>query len=196
MNHNYKIALSGAAAGKRVKKAEEKAEAIGKAIAETGCILITGATSGVPYYGAQGAKKAGGIVIGFSPAATKLAHIKSYRLPVDYHDVIVYTGFEYAGRNLLMTRAADAVIVVSGRIGTLNEFTIAFEDNKVIGVLLNSFGVADDIAGIVARAERGRGKIVYNTDPAKLVKEVIQKLEEDEKKESNLRHHHSRQRND
>ncbi len=180
---SYKIAISGAAAGKRVNKAKEKAELVGQAIAEAGCILITGATSGVPYYAAQGAKKAGGVVVGFSPAATKLAHIKSYKLPLDYHDVVVYTGFEYAGRNLLMTRAADAVIIVSGRIGTLNEFTIAFEDHKIIGVLLDSFGVADDIAGIVARAERGPGKIIYDTDPKKLIKEVVQKLEEEEKEE-------------
>lgn len=192
---SYKIAISGAAAGKRVKKAQAKAELIGQAIAETGCILITGATSGVPYYAAQGAKKAGGVVIGFSPAATKLAHIKSYKLPLDYHDVIVYTGFEYAGRNLLMTRAADAVVIVSGRIGTLNEFTIAFEDNKITGVLLDSFGVADDIAGIVARAERGPGKIVYDTDPGKLIKKVVQKLEEEEKQENNVRHNNNRKRN-
>lgn len=189
---SYKIAISGAAAGKRVNKAKEKAELIGQAIAGAGCILITGATSGVPYYAAQGAKKAGGIVIGFSPAATKLSHIKTYKLPTDYHDVIVYTGFEYAGRNLLMTRAADAVIIVSGRIGTLNEFTIAFEDDKITGVLLDSFGVADDIAGIVARAERGPGKIIYDTDPRKLVRKVVQKLEEEEKEENNVRHNHNR----
>lgn len=188
---NYKIAISGSAAGKRVKKAQQKAESIGQAIAEAGCILITGATSGVPYYAAQGAKKAGGIVIGFSPAATKLAHIKSYKLPTEYHDVIVYTGFEYAGRNLLMTRAADAVIIVSGRIGTLNEFTIAFEDNKVIGVLLDSYGIADDIASIVSRAERGPGKIVYDTNPRKLVEEIIENLAKEEKRED-VRHNHNR----
>lgn len=176
---NYKIAVSGAAAGTRVQKAKTKAELIGQAIAEAGAVLITGATSGIPYFAAQGAKKAGGTVIGFSPAATKQAHIKTYRLPLDYHDVIVYTGFEYAGRNLLMTRAADANIIVSGRIGTLNEFTVAFEDKKIIGVLLDSGGIADDIAGIVARAKRGPGKIIYDTDPKKLIEKVIKELKKE-----------------
>ena len=58
---------------------------------------------------AKGAKEAGGIVIGLSPAVSKAAHVKSYRLPLDYHDLIVYTGFDYAGRNLLLTRSADAI---------------------------------------------------------------------------------------
>ena len=50
-------------------------------------------------------------------------------------DLIMYTGSGYSGRNLQLTRTSDAVIVGCGRIGTLNEFTIAFEDNKPIGVL-------------------------------------------------------------
>jgi len=178
---SYKIAVSGAARGKRVQKAREKAMLIGQAIAEAGCILITGATSGIPFFAAQGAKKAGGTVIGFSPGATKLDHVKSYKLPLDYHDVVVYTGFDYAGRNLLMTRAADAVIIVSGRIGTLNEFTIAFEDKKIIGVLLDSGGVADEIQGIVKRAKRGHGHVSYEANPKILIQKIIQALEKEDK---------------
>jgi len=82
-------------------------------------------------------------VIGFSPAASEKAHVKSYRLPTDFHDVIVYTGFNYSGRNLILTRSSDAVIIICGRMGTLNEFSIAFEDNKPIGVLTGSGGTAD-----------------------------------------------------
>lgn len=176
MNHNYSIAVSGAAGGKRVQKAKVKAEEIGKAIAQSGCVLVTGATSGIPYFAAQGAKKAGGLVIGFSPAATKKAHLKTYRLPLDYHDVVVYTGFEYAGRNLILTRSADAVIVVSGRIGTLNEFTSAYEDDKVVGVLTGSGGTADQIQDIIKKANRGPGKIIYNSDPKKLIQKVVNAL--------------------
>lgn len=179
---SYKIAVSGAAAGKRVQKAKKKAMQVGQTIAETGSLLITGATTGIPFFAAQGAKKAGGTVIGFSPAATKKDHVKSYRLPLDYHDVVAYTGFEYAGRNLLMTRAADAVIIISGRIGTLNEFTIAFEDKKIIGILLESGGIADEIQGIVKRAKRGRGHIFYESDPKILVGKIIQALKKEDKK--------------
>src|SRR3989338_5962918 len=119
----YKICVSGAAeTGHCAIDALEKAEQIGRAIADAGMVLVTGATTGIPYWSAKGAKEAGGIVIGLSPASSESAHIKSYKLPTDYHDLIVYTGFDYAGRNLLLTRSADAVITICGRLGTLNEF--------------------------------------------------------------------------
>lgn len=172
----YTIAVSGAAAGETIKKARKKAEELGKTIAEHGAVLITGATSGLPDYAARGAKKAGGTVIGFSPASTRSSHRKTYKLPVDYMDVIVYTGFEYAGRNLLLARSGDAVIVVGGRIGTLNEFTVAFEDNRLIGVLLGSGGISDEIQHIINIAKRGPGNILYDKDPKKLVERIIHEL--------------------
>ena len=89
-------------------------------------------------------------------------------------DVIVYTGFDYAGRNLLMTRAADGIIIISGRMGTLNEFTIAFEDQKPVGVLEGSGGMADRIRDLTQGPLRGEKKIVYDKDPKQLVKKLIQ----------------------
>lgn len=177
----YTIAVSGAAAGSTVKKSKKKSEELGRAIAEHGAVLITGATSGLPQYAAKGAKKAGGTVIGFSPAATRAAHCKTYKLPVDYMDVIVYTGFYYAGRNLLLARSGDAVIVVGGRIGTLNEFTVAFEDKRLVGVLLGSGGISDEIQHIINIAKRGPGNILYNKDPKKLIEMVIHELKESER---------------
>ncbi|MAF14132.1 MAG: hypothetical protein CMI53_04555 [Parcubacteria group bacterium] len=179
---NYKIAVSGAAAGECVKGSKEKAEEVGRSVAEHGFVLTTGATSGVPYYAAKGAKKAGGTVIGFSPAVSKIAHLKTYKLPLDYHDLIVYTGFDYAGRNLILTRSADAVIVVCGRIGTLNEFTVAFEDNRVIGILEGSGGIADHVRSILDIAKRGEGRIVFDKDPRKLVDKVASELKKEDAK--------------
>ena len=146
---------------------------MGRLIAEQNMILVTGATTGLPYWAAKGAKEAGGIVIGFSPAASKIAHVKTYHLPLEYHDLLVYTGFDYAGRNLLLTRAADAVITIGGRMGTLNEFTIAFEDQKPQGVLLGTGGLADDLQGIIKEAHRGNGKLVFESDPVLLLEKVL-----------------------
>ena len=173
-----KIGISGASeTGHCAPDAVEKAEAIGREIAKAGLILVTGATTGIPYWAAKGAKEAGGLVIGLSPAASEAAHLKTYHLPVDYHDVIIYTGFEYSGRNLLLTRAVDAVIVICGRIGTLNEFTIAFEDQKPTGILEESGGTADMIDDIVKKSHRGPGKIVYDKDPQELVAKLYALLE-------------------
>ncbi len=182
----YKICVSGAAeTGYCAPDALEKAEQIGRAIAEAGMVLMTGATTGIPYWSAKGAKEAGGIVIGLSPAASELAHIKSYHLPTDYHDLIIYTGFEYSGRNLLLTRSADAIITICGRMGTLNEFTIAFEDNKPIGILTGTGGMADEIKGIIEKAHRGPGKVVYDSNPEKLLEKLLVLIEKEKKVANN-----------
>lgn len=173
----YKICVSGAAAGPLTKTAGPKAYELGKQIAMEGAVLLTGATTGLPYEAARGNFEHGGLCIGFSPAATALAHMKSYRLPCRYHDVIVYTGFDYAGRNLMLTRAADAVITIGGRMGTLNEFTIAFEDKKLIGVLLDSGGIADEIQHLLHTAHKSiKAHLIFDTDPKSLVHKVVETL--------------------
>ncbi|MFH2104711.1 MAG: hypothetical protein ABII72_00545 [Parcubacteria group bacterium] len=176
----YKICVSGAATTKHCADTTlAKAKELGREIVRQDGVLVTGATTGVPYWSAIGAKEEDGISIGISPAASEIAHIKKYRLPTDYFDLIIYTGFEYAGRNLLLTRSSDAVIIVCGRIGTLNEFTIAFEDKKPIGVLIGTGGTADKIEKIVSEAHRGPGKIVYDSDPKILVKKLVQLIDEE-----------------
>ncbi len=170
----YAICASGAAETSHCGKgAFEKAEAIGAEIIRQGAIVVDGATTGFPYWVAKGAKSEKGTVIGISPAASELEHIKKYQLPTDFHDLIIYTGNGYSGRNLLLTRASDAVLVGCGRVGTLNEFTIAFEDDKPIGVLEGEWETDELIKEIIARSHRGPGKVVYDPDPKKLIEKVM-----------------------
>jgi hypothetical protein len=170
----YKVCVSGAAeTGLCSPDAIAKAEAVGAYIAKAGMVLVTGATSGIPYWAAKGAKEAGGFVVGFSPASSEAAHIKTYHLPTDYHDIIVYTGFDYDGRDLIVTRASDGIISICGRIGSLHEFTTAFEDNKPSGVLEGTGGAADMIREILVKGKRGFGKTVFDRDPKELVAKVI-----------------------
>lgn len=171
----YKICVSGAAeTGHCAPDALEKTKELGKQVVLHGAVLVNGATTGAPYWAAIGATEAGGFVIGISPASSEIEHIKKYKLPMDYHDIIIYTGFGYSGRNLLLTRASDAIIITCGRLGTLNEFTIAFEDEKPIGVLTGTGGMADEVKGILEKAHRGMGKVVFDPDPKKLVEKVLQ----------------------
>ncbi len=176
----YKICVSGAAVTDHcAKNVLELAKETGREIVRQGGVLATGATTGTPYWAAIGAKEENGIVIGLSPAASSRAHVKKYRLPTDFHDLIIYTGFNYSGRNLMLTRSSDAVIIICGRMGTLNEFTIAFEDNKPIGVLTESGGTADMVKGIVESTHRGPGKIVYQSDPKTLIEQVIKLIDQE-----------------
>lgn len=182
-NHGHtrlKFCISGAAdTGLCAPDALEKTKALGRAVVESGAVLVTGATTGAPYWGAIGAKEAGGFVIGMSPAVSEVEHVKKYKLPIDYHDIIIYTGFGYSGRNLLLTRASDAVLVVCGRMGTFNEFTIAFEDEKPIGVLSGTGGIADELPELIEKAHRGKGKVIFDSDPISLIKKLTELVEKE-----------------
>lgn len=171
----YKICVSGAAeTGHCSPNALELTKEVGRQIVQHNAVLVTGATTGAPFWAAIGAKEAGGFIIGVSPASSEHEHVKKYKLPLDYHDIIIYTGFGYSGRNLLLTRSSDAVIVTCGRMGTLNEFTIAFEDDKPIGVLTGTGGMADELEDILKKARRGMGKVVFDPDPKRLVEKVME----------------------
>jgi uncharacterized protein (TIGR00725 family) len=177
---SYKIAVSGAARVSHCCKGIKKiSKAVGREIARRKCILITGATTGVPYFAALGCKEAGGFSVGFSPATSEAAHVKTYKLPTKSFDVMIYTGADYTGRNLLMTKAVDGVIIICGRMGTLHEFATAFEIQKPIGVLQGTGGTADKIKYIATGPYRGLKRVFY----AKKPKEIVQKLIEEIKKE-------------
>lgn len=182
MHLKHKICVFGAAESSYCAEgALIKAEEIGKEIAQKNCVLICGAESGIPLWAAKGTKEAGGITVGLSPAFSEIEHITQYKLPVENFDLIIYTGFQRSGRNLFLVRAADAVVIICGRMGTLNEFTIAFEDNMPIGVLTGTGGTADLIREIVDKSHRGEGRIVYDSDPKKLLEKLIKMVEEDKK---------------
>lgn len=176
----YQVCVSGAARGPSVDLAAGLAGRVAREIVRRGHLVVTGATRGLPYFAAVAAKEASGphvASIGFSPAASRLAHIKKYRLPTDAFDTIVYTGFEYTGRNLLLVRSCDAVIMVGGRIGTLNELTIAIEERKPIGILLGSGGMTVEVEAVLKAAKRARTGIIFGHDPAALVDDVIDIIE-------------------
>lgn len=178
-----KIGISGAAeTGHCGLHALEKAKALGAEVIKQGGILITGATTGFPLWSAIGAKEARGVSIGFSPAASEKEHLETYRLPIDYMDLIVYTGFGYPGRDLLFTRSCDAVILGCGRIGTIHEFTIAYEDNKPLGILEGPWAMADQIKDMIEKGHRPADRVIFDDDPKRLVEKVIAMVEEDKKK--------------
>ncbi|MEK7614375.1 MAG: hypothetical protein AAB428_01790 [Patescibacteria group bacterium] len=174
--HNkLKICVSGAAeTGHCGPGALEKAKALGREVVSQGAILLTGATTGFPLWAAMGAKEAGGISIGFSPAGSEREHLEVYRLPIDYLDLIVYTGFGYSGRDLLLTRSADAVLIGCGRIGTVHEFTIAYEDEKTIGILQGEWDMDEILKNIIDKSNRINKHIIFDESPEKLVKRAIE----------------------
>lgn len=176
-NYKLKLCVSGAAeTGHCGLDAFEKGKELGREIVRQGGILTTGATTGFPFWSATGAKEEGGLSIGFSPASTEEEHLQFYKLPLDYMDVMVYTGFGYSGRNLILTRSADAVFIGCGRIGTINEFTVAYEDGKPIGVLEGEWETDEVLKYMLEASNRTNDKIVFDSDPKALVERVIEKV--------------------
>lgn len=175
-----KLCVSGAAeTGHCGLDAFEKGKELGREIIRQGAILTTGATTGFPFWAATGAKEENGISIGFSPASTEEGHLEFYRLPLDYMDVIIYTGFGYSGRNLILTRSADAVFIGCGRIGTINEFTVAYEDGKPIGILEGDWETDEVIKHVIEASNRVNDKIIFDSDPKELVRKIIEKVKQD-----------------
>jgi uncharacterized protein (TIGR00725 family) len=100
-------------------KALRMAEEVGRLVAERDGIVVTGGLSGVMEAVSRGAKGAGGVVIGILPGFDKSD-------ANEFVDIAITTGMGWM-RNTLTVRAADAVIMISGGIGTLNELTVAYE---------------------------------------------------------------------
>ena len=178
----FTICVSGAASGETVKKASKLAEDLGAEIARHGHILTTGATVGLPFHAAVGAKRAGGMSVGFSPAASLREHLRKYRLPFEPFDFINFTGLEYVGRDLYLVQSSDAIITVGGRFGSLHEFTSALEAGKPCGVLVGSGGTADLIPRLMEVLESpAKSLVVYE--------KILKQNYEDIRKEFSRRDH-------
>ena len=163
-------ASANALAGGDASRLKSLAEELGQAIAQQGCVLVTGATTGLPDLVARAFRRSGGFALGVSPAENRQEHVARYGLPVDGADVIIYTGFGYKGRNVINVRTADIVLIVGGATGTLNEFTIAYDEGKIVGVLEESGGIAARIRDIIQACNKPTlGRVFFHRDPVKLV---------------------------
>ena len=154
----------------------DKANRIGQVIARNDFILVNGSGYGLPYEAAKGAKECGGFTLGISPAANMTEHLNAYKFPVASLDIIVFTGFGLKGRNVILVRTCDAVILMSGGMGTLNEFTIAFDEEKIIGVLEGTGGISDGIRTITKMADKSCDKIIFDSDPERLIARVSRRI--------------------
>ena len=174
----YKIGVMGSA-GRRIKLPEEllrKARETGREIAKNDCVLITGACMGTPHEAAIGVGEEGGITLGFSPAATLKEHLES---PINYpppvkNSILIFTGFGKEGRNVLAIRTCNAVIFIAGRSGTLNEFSLAYQLGKVIGLLTGTGGITEKLPEIADSIKKDTGTlIISDSDPKNLIRKVV-----------------------
>lgn len=167
-----KIGVMGSASGPQIEDpiAREKARLLGKAMAERGYILINGACPGLPHDAMLAAKEAGGFTLGVSPAFSEYEHINEYLSPAG-HDMIIFTGMGFMERDIINIRSSDAVVIIGGGVGTLNEFTIAYDEGRPIGVITDSGGISNSIEHIVVELCQREmpPNLVMDSDPVKLL---------------------------
>ena len=195
-NVTYKIGVYGSNVNEG-EAASRLGEALGRALAERGCVVITGACSGMPYVVAREAAEQGAQVWGFTPELDLAGQQAAY--PAD--DMTIYTRLVYVPhgyrelfwtselpaqldhaarlkyRNVVSTVNADAGIIISGSWGTLNEFTNLIYDGKPIGVLLGTGGLADELGDFYPRLRKRSGSFVlFEKSPEKLVDALLKEL--------------------
>ena len=154
-----------------------KAVALARALRKHDVILLTGATTGVVYVVGKAAHESGIFHVGISPASSEDEHHQRYNLPLDACDVIIYTGFGLKGRNVVLVRSCDIVVCVAGAMGSLNEFTIAHDEGKVIGCLTGTGGVADETHYLLERFSTQKNvSVIRNEDPEVLLDSCLQAI--------------------
>jgi uncharacterized protein (TIGR00725 family) len=151
-----------------------QAAKLGRAIAQRGCILVTGACPGLPLAAADAARNEGGFVVGISPGLSLDEHIYKYGSPAEGHDVLIFTGSGLMGREVVNIRSSDIVVIIGGRAGTLGEFAIAYDEGKLIGVLTGTGGVTTIIPSIIDVCKKNTGaRVIFESDPSQLIDELL-----------------------
>lgn len=109
-----------------------KAHAVGRLLAESGCVLVSGGLGGVMEAASRGAQEAGGLVIGILPGVNAGEGNAFLSVPIA-------TGMGDA-RNAVIANTAEAFIALGGAYGTLSEIAMALKRGKKV-VSLDSWAV-------------------------------------------------------
>ncbi len=166
------IGVMGSAADlKYSRKMESIAFEVGRLVAESGNTLIYGAEKDVDSLStsaARGAKSAGGMTVGITYGRGKDVWDKTGNT-----DVIIASGLERGGgREFVLVNSCDAIIIISGGSGTLNESAVAYQLHIPIVAIVSTGGWADRLAGKYID-ERKRFKVGKAKTPAEAVRKAL-----------------------
>ena len=114
----------------------ELAERVGQLIAKNDGVLVCGGRGGIMKAACKGAKGEKGVTVGILPVSKDEAN--------EFVDIAIPTNLGNM-RNFLVVNAADAVIAIGGRWGTLNEISFAMALKKPLILVEGTGGCVDDI---------------------------------------------------
>jgi len=183
----FKIGVFGSAVGSE-EAIQKKAYLIGKEIAKREGVVISGGCWGLPYMASKGAFENQGKTVAYSPGRNLKEHTIKNSFPKDVFTEFVFVPetFPFGDdeiicrkyRNVISCAEADAGIIIGGRIGTINEFTILYDLGKVVGMLEGSGGSTDLIPKIIESANKASNSVlIQDEDPSGLVEKIYKELE-------------------
>ncbi|MDA8112608.1 MAG: protein containing YHS domain protein, partial [Nitrospiraceae bacterium] len=88
--------------------------------------------------------------------------------------IFIFTGSGLMGREVINIRSSDFVVILGGHSGTLGEFSIAYDEGKLIGVVDGSGGITTIVDEIVKVVSKPTGSTVLRDgDPDRLLETMI-----------------------
>lgn len=165
----------------------EKALEIGNQISLNQAVIVTGGCPGIPFFAVQAAKKNKGYSIGYSAALSLEDHVIKMKTPVHMYDELIFIPENfpfkdnidvcYKYRNVFSVAASHIALFISGRWGTLNEFSNAYEMGKVIGVLEGTDGISNHVKSLLASLKKKSNSVViFDKNPKTLISETLKAL--------------------
>ncbi|MGI0119551.1 hypothetical protein [Zooshikella sp. RANM57] len=178
------IGVFGSAAGAS-PGLEQQAMLLGQFIAQAGATLITGACQGLPYAAVKGAKKHHGDTIGCTAVTHEQLHESMMGTAANDFDQLIFIPSDFPHkqlhqvclkyRNVVAVSHCDAAVFISGRWGSLNEFTIAYDIGKPIGVLTGSGGMTEFLPDLLEAFQKpSKSRLFFNEQPNVLIQQLIE----------------------
>lgn len=185
----YKIGIFGSAENNEknvIKKAQELGHELGKY--KDSIILINGAADGLSYEISKTGYEYGLEIWGYSPVThfklqKKISPQQNYRI----YKKLVYIPSTYIFkdslqvcrkyRNVTSTATCDAGIIISGRWGTMNEFSNLYDMGKIIGVLTGTDGITDEVDRLNKKfRKKSKAQLIFDNSPRKLLVKLFNLL--------------------
>ncbi len=142
------------------------AREVGFLLAQEQVIVVTGGKGGVMEYAARGAKENGGTTVGVITGPRNTSN--------RWTDIEVVTGSKIAGFDeVLIPLMCDAVIVMEGGAGTMQEVCVAYRNKIPIIVIEKTFGWAAKFLKATYLDSRKTVKIIYAKGPKDAVQKAI-----------------------
>jgi len=145
----------------------EKARALGRALAERKCAVLTGGSGGLMNVISEAVVKAGGLTVGImAREAEGLGTDSEWHNP--YNTVRILTGQTFTMRSAMLVRSSDAAIALAGGVGTLTEVSIAYNLGKPIIALKGTGMKAERLSSLFPDGyidHRKLSRIRFVSDP-------------------------------